>query len=192
LLAPKGIPIVLTLEIACGWSTADSGGRAAVDRDDRRGESDVGLGTDCRRAPRQARHSRLSADRATVHAVATTVQETRKAGVEFFLRAEPHTIGARQRFLCRWNGYLSGDLRVCRSGSWDATNPALERDRASDSGLERAAVSDDCARRSGAPIRIHDRDTIYSEAVDRTLEKRVWRFSRRRPACHKRRPSASA
>ena len=44
-------------------------------------------------------------------------------------------------------------LRVCRPGSRDTTNPALERDGASDRGLDRAAVSDDCAGRSGPPIR---------------------------------------
>ena len=54
-----------------------------------------GRGTDCRRAPRQARHSSLSADRATVHAVATTASETGNTDVEH-LRAEPRPIGARQ------------------------------------------------------------------------------------------------
>ena len=40
---------------------------------------------------------------------------------------------------------------------------------------------------------IHDRDSIYSEGVDRSrLRRWVWRFSRRRLACHKRTPSVNA
>ena len=46
----------------------------------------------------------------------------------------------------------------------------MERDGASDSGLDPAAVSDDVLGDEGHRFVIHDRDTIYSEGVDRTLE----------------------
>src|SRR5262245_23432518 len=43
-------------------------------------------------------------------------------------------------------------LRLRRSGNRYPKNPALERDAASDSGLDRKAASDDCRGLSGAPI----------------------------------------
>jgi hypothetical protein len=39
---------------------------------------------------------------------------------------------------------------------------------------------------------IHDRDTIYSEGVDRPSRRWVWKFSRHRLAFHKRTPSAAS
>jgi len=94
-MASKGIPFVVALEIAGAWPAADSSRFAAVDRDDSGREPNLGRGTDCRRAPRQAWHSSLSADGATVHAVAATARETGNTGVEH-LRAEPRPVGARQ------------------------------------------------------------------------------------------------
>jgi hypothetical protein len=115
-LAPKGIPAVLALEIAWARSAAGSSGRSAADRDDGGGESDLGRGTDCCGAPRQARHSPLSADCSTVHAAATATREAGNSGVEHVC-AEPRAIGARQRFLYRRNGHISRDVRVHRAGS---------------------------------------------------------------------------
>jgi len=42
--------------------------------------------------------------------------------------------------------------------------------RSRDRGLDSATISDDRPGRPSASIRDHDRDTIYAEGVDRTLE----------------------
>jgi transposase InsO family protein len=42
----------------------------------------------------------------------------------------------------------------------------LERDGASDGGVDDPAVSRDCARRSATTFLIHDRDSVYAAAVD--------------------------
>jgi hypothetical protein len=49
-------------------------------------------------------------------------------------------------------------------------NSALERDGASDRGLDRATISDDVEGDQAHRFVFDDRDTIYSEGVDRTLE----------------------
>jgi hypothetical protein len=79
-VASKGIPVVVALQIAGTRPATDSGGSTAVDRHDGGRESDLGRGTDCRRTPGQARHPSVSADRAPVHALATTAPETGNPG----------------------------------------------------------------------------------------------------------------
>ena len=66
------IPTVLAPEIVPARAPADSSRPAAAHCHNGGGESDMGRGTDCRRAPRETRHSRVAADGQTVPAVATT------------------------------------------------------------------------------------------------------------------------
>ena len=161
------VTLVLAAMIGSAWPTSSS--FATVDCDDGWCESDLGRGTDCRRTPRQARHSSLSADGATVHAAATTARATGNTGVEH-LRAEPRTIGARQRFFVVVTAtfrvvyvFVVLEVGTRRVLHWNVTEHPTADWTAQQF---RMIVPGDQAHR----FVIHDRDTIYSEGVDRTLK----------------------
>ena len=132
-LAPKRLPGVLALEITCARPAGDSRERAAADCDDGGSESDLGRGANCRRTPGEARNPRVAADGVAVHAVAPAAREAGDTSMEH-LRAEPRTIGPRQRFLCRCDGDVPPSVCVRGARSRHAEDSALERDGASDSG----------------------------------------------------------
>ena len=71
--------------------------------------------------------------------------------------------------LCGRDGNVPSGLRIRGVRDRHATNPALERDGASDGGLDGATVSIDRPRDLPQRFVIHDRDSIYSEGVDGTL-----------------------
>src|SRR2546425_13221373 len=99
-MASKRFPIVLAVEIHATWPTAIAGGPAAVDRENGRGESHVGRGTDCVGTALEARDSGIAANRATVHAFRSRIQgQARLSGMEL-LHAQSRAGGARLRFLC--------------------------------------------------------------------------------------------
>ena len=94
-LASTGIPTVLALEVTDARSACDFTGRAAADRDDGGGESDVGRRTHRQRAPAEAWHSAVAAYGAAIHAVTPAASEERDASMEH-LRAEPRPVGPRE------------------------------------------------------------------------------------------------
>ena len=94
-LASTGIPTVLALEVTDARSACDFTGRAAADRDDGGGESDVGRRTHRQRAPAEAWHSAVAAYGAAIHAVTPAASEERDASMEH-LRTEPRPVGPRE------------------------------------------------------------------------------------------------
>src|SRR5262245_61005609 len=72
------------------------------------------------------------------------------AGLEH-VHPEPCANRSRMRLFRGRHRTLPRDVRGL--GGWHATNPALERDRPSHGGLDRAAISDDRRGRPAAPIR---------------------------------------
>jgi hypothetical protein len=95
LLASTGIPTVLALEVTSARPACDFTGRAAADRDDGGGESDLGRGTHRQRAPAEAWHPVVAAHGTAVHAVAPAAPEAGDASLEHF-RAEPRPVGPRE------------------------------------------------------------------------------------------------
>jgi hypothetical protein len=126
------------------------------------------VGTDCRRAPREAWNSGLSANREAVHACQGTAREYRHAGVEHVHRNHARSVLACDFFVAatstfrmiyvfvgvgsRTRGILHWNVTAHPTADWTAQQ-------------FRMIVAGDQPHR----FVIHDRDTIYSEGVDATL-----------------------
>ena len=136
----------LAVEIDAAWPTPIAGRPSALDRGHGRGKSHLGRGTDCVRTALEARDSGIAAYRSAIHAFQSRIEEwARLSGLEL-LRAQSRAGGARLRFLRHGDGDVRHALRLRGLGRGHAADPALERDRPSDGGVDGPAVPDGGAR----------------------------------------------
>ena len=168
-LASKGFSVVLAVEIKGTGTSANSRKPAAPDRADGDGQSDVGRGTDRCGAPGKAWDSGVAAHGSTVHAVAPDAAfEDGVTDVEHVC-AQSRKGRTRVRLLRRGHRNVSRGVRVCvlevgtrRVVHWNTTEHPTADWTAQQF---RMTISGDPLYR----YVIHDRDSIYSEGVDRTL-----------------------
>jgi transposase InsO family protein len=168
-LASAGVPIVLALEVTYDRPACDFTGRAAADRDGGGGESDLGRGTHRKRAPAEAGHPVVAA---TVRRYMPQRPRRPKPGTQAwrtFVRNHARSVLASDFFVV-----VTATFRVLyvfvvlevgtrRNVHWNATaHPTADWTAQQ----FRMIVRGDQAYR----FVIHDRDTIYSEGVDRTLD----------------------
>src|SRR5207248_2296113 len=130
---------------------------------------DVGRGANRRRAPAEARRPSVAAHGAAVHAVAPAASEIGDASMEHFVRNHARAVLASDFFVV-----VTATFRILyvfvvlevgtrRILHWNVTTHATADWTAQQF---RMIVPGDEAHR----FVIQDRDTIYSEGVDRTLE----------------------
>jgi putative transposase len=159
---------MVAMEIARARTPPDPKGLAAVDRDDGRGKSDMGRGTDCRRTLRETRYSAVTANGARYLPARPPRGPHSLQAWSTFVRNH-----ARSVLACDFFVVVTATFRVVyvfvvlevgtrRLLHWNVTaHPTADWTAQQ----FRMIVAGDQPQR----FVIHDRDSIYSEGVDGTL-----------------------
>ena len=168
-LASKRVPTLLALEVEDARTTPNSCGSAPIDRSDGGSECDVGRGAHCCGTPRETWHPSVAANGQALHAFAEDATDAAPLASVEHVRSESCAVHSGVRLLRRRHRHVSDPVRLRRVGGRHSPNRALERDGASHGRLDGATVPNDRVRRPAASLRLHDRDSIYSGGVDRSL-----------------------
>src|SRR6516162_1603445 len=123
----------------------------------------MGRGEDRERTAGQARHQSLAAHGAQVHAKEARLRTSRRSALAH-VSAQSRSGHRRLRFLCCGHGQLSRSIHLCDHRARLTPSSPLECDLESDGSLREAIASDHPYR-----LLVHDRDSIYTQALDTSI-----------------------